>query len=91
MKIYLDTDGNGEILLSEGGRTVGTLRLQFTRPANAAADRRAATSPATKQDVDKPSTKKARKKRKPLSPETKARMAAAQQKRWEEKRGSGGK
>lgn len=88
MKIYFDADNNSEILLSECEQTGGTLRLQFTRPANSGADRRAATSPATKEVVDQPSTEKARKKRKPLSSETKAKMAAAQQKRREEKRGS---
>ncbi len=88
MKVALE---NGEVLdiaLVEGDRIIGTLSIQLKGLAGAG---KASRSAVASQQSESASTsglgKKTRKPRKPMSAEGRARMAAAQKKRWEEKRG----
>ncbi len=87
MKVALE---NGEVLdiaLVDGDRIVGTLSLQIKGLAGASkVGRPANTSQASASDTPA-NGRKTRKPRKPMSPEGRARMAAAQKLRWEQKRG----
>lgn len=91
MKVALE---NGEVLdiaLVEGDRIIGTLSLQIKGLAGSPkAGRPAAAPQASDAGAAAANGRKVRKQRKPMSPEGRARMAAAQKLRWEQKRGGQG-
>jgi len=92
MKVALEAGEVLEVAVLDGDRVVGTLSLQLKglssgtrgvgRPAGSTVERAASTSAA------EPAAAGRRRKRKPLSPETKAKMAEAQRRRWEKSRGN---
>lgn len=89
MKVALE---NGEVLdiaLVEGDRIIGTLSLQLRGLAGSPKTPRAtASSQVNDQAGSSTAGRKVRKARKPMSPEGRARMAAAQKLRWDKRRGS---
>lgn len=89
MKVALEAGEVLDVAILDGERVIGTLSLQLNlggakqrvgRPA--AASPKAAAAPAAEGTGR-------RKKRKPMSPETRAKMAEAQRKRWESTRDGG--
>lgn len=85
MKVALEFGEALEVALLENNRVVGSLSLVL-RGAGAAP--RVAAAPAAKAAAA-PAAKAGRKRRQ-LSPEARARMAAAQKERWAKKRASEG-
>jgi hypothetical protein len=95
MKVALEAGEVLEVAVLDGERVVGTLSLQLKglssggrgvgRPAGSTSERAASPSAA-----ESASGAGRRRKRKPLSPETKAKMAEAQRRRWEKSRGNEG-
>ena len=91
MKVALDRGEVLDIALIEDERIIGTLSIELkglisaTRGAGrpAGATRNAAAESAGREVAGK----KTRKKRKPMSDEARARMAAAQKRRWEQIKG----
>jgi len=88
MKVALEAGDVLDIALLEDDRVVGTLSLQLNlgRGIKAGRPAKAAAAPAD-HGAEAP---RKRRGRKPLSAETKARMAAAQKARWEKLRQDSG-
>jgi len=94
MKVALDRGEVLDIALIEDERIIGTLSIELKGLVSAArgAGRPAGSSRSTASESETRETsgKKTRKKRKPMSEEARARMAAAQRRRWENKKGNEG-
>lgn len=90
MKVALEIGEALDIALVEGDRIIGTLTLQLKGLAGSSnkVARPAAASQASDSAASSGNNRKVRKLRKPMSPEGRARMAAAQKLRWEQKRGN---
>lgn len=88
MKVALEAGEVLDVALLEGDRVIGTLSLQIKGVAKTSKVGRPAgvSSSASSSDDGADAPVKKRKARKPLSPEVRARMAAAQKARWEQRR-----
>ena len=89
MKVALEIGETLEVAILEENRVVSTLSLSL-RPASA--PRRATSEAPAKSSTPSPASKGGRKRR-AISPEGRARMAAAQKARWaarKEKEGKSG-
>ncbi len=89
MKVALDLNSGEalEVALLEGDRVVGNLSLRISGLAGGSTSRAGRSAAAPKESSTSGSTTQ-RKPRRKMSPETKARMAAAQKARWEKIRGT---
>lgn len=87
MKVALDAGDVLDVALLDGDRVIGTLSLQI-RDLSGATSRGRATAGASERSTTtrESAAPKKRRARKPLSEETKAKMASAQKARWEQKR-----
>ncbi len=90
MKVGLELGEVLDIALHDNDRIVAHLSLSL-KPAAGGGLRVSATPGRKAASADTAETpgKKPRKGRKPMSPEARARMAAAQKLRWDTKRGTG--
>ena len=86
MKVALEAGEVLEVAIIDGDRVVGNLSLQLKGIGGSRVGRPAGSSSAKAASSDEPAAGR-RRKRKPMSAETKARMAAAQKARWEKKNG----
>lgn len=88
MKVALDLNSGEalEVALLEGDRVVGTLSLRLSGLGGSAS--RAGRSAVAPKESSATGTTTQRKPRRKMSPETKAKMAAAQKARWEKLRGA---
>lgn len=85
MKVALEAGEVLDVALIEGDRIIGTLSLQLKGLTATSRVGRPALSEA-RATGEGATPGRRRKPRKPLSAETKARMAEAQRRRWEAKR-----
>lgn len=81
MKVALETGEVLEVAVLDGDKVVGTLSLQLKGLSGASGVKRGRPAGTVKEDV----TPRKRRQRKPMSAETRARMAAAQKARWEKR------
>lgn len=85
MKVALEAGEVLEVAVLDGDKVVGTLSLQLkTLSGASSAVKRGRPAGASEKAESAEPARKRRKQRKPLSDETKARMAAAQKARWEQ-------
>lgn len=91
MKVALESGEVLDIALIEGERVIGTLSLQLKDlTSTSRAGRPAGVSARASASDGAGEGRKTRKRRKPMSDEARARMAAAQKARWEKKRSGRG-
>ena len=84
MRVALEAGELLEVAITEGDRIVGTLSLQLNSIGGSS--KAASRSTVSSAGAAAPARKQ-RKTRKPMSPEARARMAAAQKARWAKARG----
>lgn len=81
MKVALEADEVLEVAVLDGDKVIGTLSLQLKGLTSASSARRGRPPAIAKEEA----TPRKRRQRKPMSAETRARMAAAQKARWEKR------
>jgi len=90
MKVALEIGEVLDVALLEGERVIGTLSLELKGLAGASRVGRPASATREAKAVAGTEGTGRRRKRKPMSAESRARMAEAQKRRWEKNRSNEG-